>query len=107
MYWLSECRHTSDLMPLIVSQEQTDVKSELSGRPVSVVFDGTTRLGETMAIVVRYIDESFTIQQRLIRLQLLTKSMTGEEIARELINSLSAQYSISSNLDHAACNVCL
>ena len=51
-----------------------------------------------MAIVVRFIDESFTIQQRLVRLQLLVKSMTGEEIARELINTISAQYSISSNL---------
>ncbi len=36
--------------------------------------------------------------------------MTGEEIARELINTFSAQYSISSNLlmaamhDRAACN---
>ena len=63
-----------------------------------------------MAVVVRFVDSSFTIQQRLIRLQLLAKSMTGEEIARELINSLSVQYSVSSNLvvammhDHAACN---
>ena len=63
-----------------------------------------------MAIVVRYIDDSFTIQQRLIRLQLLAKSMAGEEIAREIINALSMQYSVSSNLvvammhDRAACN---
>ena len=63
-----------------------------------------------MAIVVRYIDDSFTIQQRLICLQLLAKSMAGEEIAREIINALSMQYSVSSNLvvammhDRAACN---
>ena len=109
-YRLSDRRHVSDLVPLVVSQEQADIKNELSGQPVSVIFDGTTRLGEAMAIVLRFIDESFTIQQRLVRLQLLAKCMTGEEIARELINSLSAQYSISSNLvvammhDRAACN---
>ena len=63
-----------------------------------------------MAIVVRYVDDSFTIQQRLIRLQLLAKAMSGEEIACELINVLSAQYSITSNKliavmrDRAACN---
>ena len=51
------------------------------------------------------------IQQRLIRMQLLVKSMNGEEIARELINTLSAQYSIGSDLliaaihDRAACNM--
>ena len=32
----------------------------------------------------------------------LVKSMTGEEIARELINTISAQYSISSNILVAA-----
>ena len=64
-----------------------------------------------MAIVVRFSDGSFVIQQRLIRLQLLVKSMSGEEIARELINTLSAQYSIGCDLlvaamhDRAACNM--
>lgn len=31
----------------------------------------------------------------MIRLQLLTKSMTGEEIARELVSTLSVEYSVS------------
>ena len=80
------------------------------GRPISVVFDGTTRLGEAMAVVVRYIDTSFNIQQCPIRLQLLAKSMAGEEIAREIIATISTQYGIASNLvvammhDRAACN---
>ena len=60
-YRLSDRRHMSDLVTLVVSQEQADIKSEVSGRQVSVVFDGTTRLGEAMAIVGRYIDDSFTI----------------------------------------------
>ena len=99
MYRLSDRRHMSDLVPLIVAQEQTEIKKELSGRPVSVVFDSTTRLGEAMAVVLIFVDSSFTIQQRLIRLQLLAKSMTGE-----------VQYSVGSNLvvammhDRAACN---
>ena len=52
----------------------------------------------------------FAIQQRLVRLQLLVKSMMGEEIARELINVISAQCGIGSNKlfcvmhDWAACN---
>ena len=75
-----------------------------------VLFDGTTRLGDAMAVVVRFVNSSSTIQQRPIRLKLPVKSMRGEEIARELINSLSVQYSVSSNLvvammhDRAACN---
>ena len=107
---LSDRRHMCDLIPLLVSQEQADIRGELSDRPISVAFDGTTRLGEAMAVVVRYIDTSFSIQQRLIRLQLLAKSMTGEEIATEIIATISTQYGIALNLvvammyDRAACN---
>ena len=107
---LTDRRHMSDLIPLLLSQLQADIKKELSGRPISVVFDGTTRLGEAMAVVIRYIDSSFTIKQRLIRLQLLAKSMSGEEIAREIIASISTQFGIASNQvvammhDRAACN---
>ena len=95
-FQLTDHRHMSDLVPFIVTQEQADVKAEIAGKPVSVVFDGTTRLVEALAIVVRFVDNSFAIQQWLLRLQLLTKSMTGEEIARELINTLSAEYGIIS-----------
>ena len=63
-------------------------------RKISVIFDGTTRLGEVFVAVVRFIAE-WIIEQRLIRLQLLTESMTGEEIARELVSILSVEYSIS------------
>ena len=59
-----------------------------------IIFDGTTRLGEALAIVVRFIDD-WEIKQRLIRLQLLTKTMTGEEIAREIVHTVCTEYGIS------------
>ena len=71
MFRLTDRRHMSDLVPHIVTQEKADIKAEMQGKPVSVIFDGTTRLGEAMAIVIRFVDESFVIQQRLIRMQLL------------------------------------
>ena len=64
---------------------------------MSVIFDGTTRLGEALAIVVRFVSDEWSLEQRLVKLQLLTKSMSGEEIARELINVLSVGYSIDSS----------
>ena len=107
VFRLTNRRHMSDF---ISKQEQADIKAEILGKPVCVVFDGTTRHGEAMAIVVCFVDDSFSIQQRLVCLQLLAKSMSGEEIARELINTLSTEYSITSNLllaamhDRASCN---
>ena len=84
----------SDLTPFIHQQEVTKIKNEIAGRKVSVIFDGTTRLGEAMAIVLRFIDDEWNIQHRLIRLQLLENSLTGEEITSELISVLQLNYSI-------------
>ena len=49
-----------------------------------------------MAIVIRYIDE-WNIHQQLVCLQFLAKSMTGEELARQLISTLSATYGVQPN----------
>ena len=84
---LSDRRGMSDLIPFILVEEQHKIKAELQGRKVSVIFDGTTRLGEALVIILRFVDD-FVIKQRLVRFLTLTKSLTGEEIARELINIL-------------------
>ena len=64
----------------------------MQGKRVSVIFDGTTHLGEAL---VRFVD-GFMIKQYLICFLTLVKSMTGEEIARELMNVLSVEYGITS-----------
>ena len=76
----------ADMVPFILAQEQQLLKKEISGKFVSTIFDGTTRLGEA---VVRYVDDSWVIQQRLICLKVLEKSMTGEEIAQVVMDTLS------------------
>lgn len=85
-----------DLIPFVLSEEQKRLKAELKGKIVSLIFDGTSRLGEALAIIVRFVGDEWKIEQRLVRLQLLVKSMTGEEIARELVNTLSVEYGVSS-----------
>ena len=87
-------RSLSDLIPFIREEEVTKIRQEIAGRKVSVIFDGTTRLGEAMVIVLRFVTDDWQIQHRLIRLQLLAKSLAGEEIARELISVLQVEYRI-------------
>ena len=79
----------ADIVPFVFAQDQELIKKEISGKFLSVIIDGMTRLGEAMAIVVRYVDEEWNIQQRLICLKLLQKSMTGEEIAQVVMDTLS------------------
>ena len=94
-YRLSDERGMYDLLPFIHSQMQEEIKTELSGKDVSVIFDGTTRLGEAFAVVLHYISGG-SIKQKLIKFQILVKTMTGEEIAHELISILQVNYGINS-----------
>ena len=50
-----------------------------------------------LAVILRFISDSFTIEQRLVRIQLLAKSLNGEEVAWELINILSTTLGITSH----------
>ena len=65
---LTDRSHMSELIPFVQMQEEKEIKQEISEKHVSVIFDGTTRLGEALAIVIRFVDDTFAIQQRLIRL---------------------------------------
>ncbi len=95
-YRLTDSRHMFDLMPFILQEERSRLRAEIEGKYLSVIFDGTSRLGEVLAVVVRFMSD-WTIQQRLVRLEFLMKSMSGEEVARELISVLSVTLSVESH----------
>ena len=89
-FCLGDRWNMSDLIPFFQKQEQV------------MICDGTTRLGEALAIVVRFVSDNWCLVQRLVRLQILAKSANGEQLARELISILSITYSIAPDLLLAA-----
>ena len=93
-YRLTDRRHLFDMIPFILKEEEAVIKNAIEGQHLGIVFDGTTRHGEAMAIVLRFVSDFWTIEQCVVRVQLVSKSMKGEEIARELIHVLSSTYSI-------------
>ena len=48
-----------------------------------------------MVIVLHFVDDDWCIQQRVAWLMLLAKSMTGQELARQLILCLSTELGIT------------
>ena len=87
--------HLRELIPSVLQKEKETLKSELSeARAVSTIFDGSTRLGEALAIIVRFVDSQWNVQQRLVRLQVLAKSLKAEELAQCLIQALAVEYAI-------------
>ena len=90
------------LLPFIRQNEICHLKKEIEGKYVSILFDGTTHVCEALVVIIRYVDDDWQIQQRVCRLMLLSKSMTGEELARQLITAISTELAITSNLVVAA-----
>ena len=85
--------HLSQMIPSIIEKEKETLKTELSlVDGCSVIFDGSTRLGETLAIVVRFVDDEWNVQQQQQQQQ--QQSLKANELAQCLIQSLAVEYSI-------------
>ena len=68
---LTHSSHLANYVPVIQGEEKNRIHSEI---------DGTTSLSEALAVVLCFFS-GWKIQQRLVRISLLAKSMTGEEAA--------------------------
>ena len=90
------------LLPFILQSELRNLKKEIEGKHVSVLFDGTAHVCESLVVMLRFVDSDWQVQQRVCRLMLLSKSVTGEELARQLITAISTELGIAFNLVVAA-----
>ena len=95
-YRLTSVPNMRQLIPFVRKEEEEMIKGEI-GHNVSVISDGTTRLGEALAIVVRFITADWEIKQRLVRLQLIAKSLKGDELACKIITVLAQQYNVQNS----------
>ena len=68
----------------------------MKGKDVAIIFDGTTRDGEALAVLVSFV-ESWTIKQRIVRLRLLKSSVNGDELARIIIEVLHRKINVQEN----------
>ena len=101
---LTSSSNLAQYITLIFKQEVDTIKKELSlpgqgdmTRDVSVIFDGSTRQGEAIAIISRFIDDQWAITQRLIRIDVCSKSVNAVELARVLNEALCVEFGIRAN----------
>ena len=95
---LTSSSNLRQIIPFIRNREIERLKRDIEKRPVSIIFDGTTHVCEAMVVLLRYISDDWLIKQDVCRLMLLAKSMTGEEVARQIIVVLSTELGIPSHL---------
>lgn len=56
---------------------------------VGVIFDGTTRQGELMAVLLRAVTEDFTIVQKLVSLHTFPSSVNSRQIVSQMKATLT------------------
>ena len=66
-------------------------------RDLSVIFDSSTRQEEAMAIIVRFVDNNWNIIQRLVRIDVCSKSAKANKLAQVLYQCLSVDYGVRAN----------
>ncbi len=45
------------MIPVVLKEEEASLKRDIQDQYLGVIFDGTTRHGEAMAVVVRFVSE--------------------------------------------------
>lgn len=70
------------------------VAAEIKGRDVSVCFDGSPFFGEAFALIVRFQDAHGDMQERLLRLRMLDRTMSGQDIAAVVRDILTKDFAI-------------
>ena len=96
---LTESSHMAQYIPFVLEEEQSLIKKDLStATACTVTFDGSTRLGEALAIIIRYIDSEWAIQQRLVRFHTLAKSLNASQLARELLTCILTQLNVKEDM---------
>ena len=101
-YAITSSTNVRQLIPFVHQEELSRIKHEILNQPLSIIFDGTTHVCEAFVIVLHYLTDYSELKQCVGRLKLLAKTMTGEEIAQQIIVILSTEFGIFSNLIVAA-----
>lgn len=81
---MTAATHLKVLVPKIEEDELSRIRHEVKGQYVSLVFDGTTRVGEATAMVMRWCNSNFSVVQRLVMLTTTLKHMDAKEMGRLL-----------------------
>ena len=103
-YRLTGSSHLRQYVSMALKQEIERIKQELEipsqvsmTSDLSVIFDGSTRQGEAIALIVRIVDNNWNIIQRLLRIDVCSKSVNANELAQVLNQCLSVAYEVRAN----------
>eukprot|EP01043_Picozoa_sp_COSAG02_P020195 COSAG02_NODE_990_length_15413_cov_24.707457_5_plen_753_part_00 len=78
---LTSQSHFADIVPQVLAEENSILLQEISGQWLSIIYDGTSRLGDCFNAIVRYCTENFTLVVRLTLVQTLAVAADAEALS--------------------------
>ena len=76
-------------VPLVQAAEVDELWSEIEDQWLSIIFDGTTRVGEIVALLARYCTEDFYLKHKLLGVKTAKRHMNGVELSGTLIRLMT------------------
>jgi len=70
------------------------IKKSIANEDVLVIFDGTTRLGEVLAVVLRFVTADLQVHQLLVSVRTYERAMKADGLAAALASVLIDQLAI-------------
>ena len=98
---LTSSTHMSQLIPFVLEEEYKSIFKEILGKELSIIFDGTTRDGEALAVLARFVQD-WEVKVRLVRFQLVKSSVNGDELARIMFEVLDRKLNVAQGCALAA-----
>lgn len=71
-----------------------DIKHAAGSKPFSVSFEGTTRVCEAFAVVVRFLDQQFNPIQKLLTISFIDNQLNGLTTATEIVSIIFNRFGI-------------
>ena len=103
-YRLSHSSNMMNYISVIFKEVVQRIKTKIQIEPprngiftqnLSVIFYGSTRQGEVIVIVVRFVDDDWNIIQRLNRIEICAESVTGSGTQRVFMYGVRCQRTLS------------
>lgn len=76
----TDCSHLMSMVPKVEADEFERIHNELLNQVVSAIFDGETRVGEAMALILRFCTADFRLHQVLVAFVTAEKHMNAQEM---------------------------
>ena len=102
--------HLKAYVPKIEALEVDKIKEELQDEFICWIFDGTTRLGELVALVARWCSGDFYLKHRLVSLKTFKRNLNASQLRGHLTETILRRYqmalmnSVQFSRDSAAIN---